>query len=183
MRGTADMLRTLRKRRFGMLFSIVTGLMLTLTVASARAADLALPTDEKILQALKAKRLTRCPHAGTRLRCGGARLRNPPPKGRVGMSKSPSMTAPPLFRARAILFAARFGNQVSDSAERVRVTAAPLCSGAGPEACRGAVVLEDGGIACDAGASAGADYILSLLAGVDRRWLHAIHHGGSVSAD
>jgi hypothetical protein len=83
MRDTAHMLRTLRKRRFGMLFSIVAGLMVSLTVAPVRAADLALPTDEKILEALKAKRLTRCPH--TRLRCGGAQLRNPPLKGRVAM--------------------------------------------------------------------------------------------------
>lgn len=72
-------------------------------------------------------------------------------KGRVAMSKSPSMTAPPLVRARAILFAGRFGNQVFDSAERVRVTVAPLCSGAGSKAWRGAVPFEDGGIACDAG--------------------------------
>jgi hypothetical protein len=64
MRGTADMLRALRKRRFGMLFSIVTGLMVSLTAAPARAADLDLPTDEKILEALKAERLTRCLHAG-----------------------------------------------------------------------------------------------------------------------
>jgi hypothetical protein len=33
------MLRALRKRRFGMLFCIVTGLMVSLTVAPARAAD------------------------------------------------------------------------------------------------------------------------------------------------
>jgi hypothetical protein len=104
MRGTADMRRTLRKRRFGMLFSIVTGLMVSLTVAPARAADLDLPTDAKILEALKAKRLTRCPQAGTRPRCGGARLWNPPLKGRLAMSKSLSMTAPPLFRARALSF-------------------------------------------------------------------------------
>jgi hypothetical protein len=182
MRGTADKLR-IRRRRFGMLFSIVTGLMVSLTVAAARAADLALPTDEKILQALKAKRLTRCPHAGRRLGCGGARLRNPAPKGRVATSKSPSMTAPPLFRVRAILFAGRFGNQVFDSAERVRVTAAPLCSDAGPYAWRGAVVLEDGGIACDAAAPAGADYTSACWTGIDRRRLPAIHHRGSVSAD
>jgi hypothetical protein len=144
MRGTADMLRTFRKRRLGTLFSIVAGLMVSLTVAPARAADLALPTDEKILQALKAKRLTRCPHAGTRLRCGGARLPNLLPKGRAAMFKSPSMTAAPRFRARAISFAARLGNQVFDPAVG---TAAPVCSGAGPEAWRGAVVLEDGGIA------------------------------------
>jgi hypothetical protein len=95
------------------------------------------------------------------------------------MSKSPSMTVRPLLRTTAISVAARFGNQVFDPAERVRVTAAPLCSGAGPDAWRAAV----GGIAYAAGASAGADYILSLLAGIDRRRLHAIYHGGSVSAD
>ena len=83
MISRADMLRALRKRRFGMLFSIAAGLMVSLTVAPARAADLALPTDEKILQALKVKRLTRCPQAGTRPSCGGARLQNPPLKGRV----------------------------------------------------------------------------------------------------
>jgi tetratricopeptide (TPR) repeat protein len=93
-----------------------------------------------------------------------------------------ALTAPPLFRVRAILFAGRFGNQVFDSAERVRVTAAPLCSGAGPEAWRGAVVPEDGGIACDAGAPAGADYTSACWTGIDRRRLLAIHHG-SVSAD
>jgi hypothetical protein len=78
MRGTADMLRAFRKRRFGMLFSIVTGLMVSATVAPAQAADLDRPTDEKILEALKANRLTRCPHGGARRRCGGARLRSPP---------------------------------------------------------------------------------------------------------
>jgi hypothetical protein len=179
MRRTADMLRTFRKRRLGMLFSIVTGLVVSLTVTPARATDLALPTDEKILQALKAKRLTRCPHAGMRLRCGGARLHNPPPKGRAAMSKSPWMTAAPRFRARAISFAARFGNQVFDPAERVRVTAASVCSGAAPEAWRGAVVLEDGGLA-----GFGGCRLHPQLAGRDRpQRLHAIHHGGSVSAD
>jgi hypothetical protein len=96
MRGRADMLRTLRKRRFGLLFSIVVGLMISLTVAPARAADLELPTDEKILQALKAKRLTRCPQTSPRSKCGGARLQTPPPKGRISMSKSLSMTALPF---------------------------------------------------------------------------------------
>ena len=37
MKRTADMSRTFRKRRFGMLFSIVTGLMVSLTVTPARA--------------------------------------------------------------------------------------------------------------------------------------------------
>jgi hypothetical protein len=60
MRCTADMLRALRKDRFGMLFSIVAGFMVSLTVAPARAADLDLLTDKKILETLKAKRLTRC---------------------------------------------------------------------------------------------------------------------------
>ncbi len=114
------MLGALRRRRFGMLFSIAAGLMVSLTVAPARAADLDLPTDEKILEALKAKRLTRCPQTSTRPRCGGARLQNPPLKGRIAMSKSLSMTAPALFRARAISFAARFGNPVFDPAERAR---------------------------------------------------------------
>jgi hypothetical protein len=123
MTGTAGMLGAHRNRRFGMLFSLVIGVMVSLTVAPARAADLAPPTDEKILKALKAKRLTRCPHAGTRLRCGGARLRNPPLKGRVATSKSLSMTAPPLFRLRAISFAACFGDPVLP-AEEVRVAAA-----------------------------------------------------------
>ena len=86
MTGRAGMLRTLRKRRFGMLFSIAAGLMVSLTVAPARAADLALPTDAKILEALKAKRLTRCPQVPTRPGCGGARLRNPPLKGRLAKS-------------------------------------------------------------------------------------------------
>jgi hypothetical protein len=123
MTGTAGMLGAHRNRRFGMLFSIVAGLLVSLTVAPARAADLALPTDEKILEALKAKRLTRCPHAGGRLRCGGARLRNPPLKGRVATSTSRSMTAAPLFRLRAISFAACFGDPVLP-AEQVRVAAA-----------------------------------------------------------
>ena len=82
------MLQALGKRRFGVLFSVVTGLMVSLTVAPARAADLDLPTDEKILEALKAKRLTRCPQASPRPGCGGARLRNLHLKGRVAMSKS-----------------------------------------------------------------------------------------------
>jgi hypothetical protein len=86
MRGTTHMLRALRKRRFGMLFSIAASLMVSLTVAPARAADLALPTDAKILEALKAKRLTRCPQVPTRPGCGGARLWNPSLKGRVAKS-------------------------------------------------------------------------------------------------
>ena len=94
MTGRAGMLRELR---FGILFSIVAGgLMVSLTVAPARAADLL--TDEKILEALKAKRLTRCPQAGTR--CGGAKLQTPPPKDRVSMSKSFSITGPPHYARR-----------------------------------------------------------------------------------
>jgi hypothetical protein len=83
------MRRTLRKCRFSMLFSIAAGLMVSLTAVPARAADLDLPTDAKILDALKAKRLTRCPQSSMRPRCGGARLRHPPLKGGVAMSKSP----------------------------------------------------------------------------------------------
>ena len=82
MTGRTGMLRTLRKRRFGMLFSIAAGLMVSIAGAPARAADLALPTDAKILEALKAKRLTRCPHAPARPRCGGAQLQKLPLKGR-----------------------------------------------------------------------------------------------------
>jgi hypothetical protein len=87
MTGRAGMLRALCKRRFGMLFSIVAGLMVFLNVAPARAADLEIPTDAKILQALKAKRLTRCPQTSTRPRCGGARLQNPSPKGHVQQTR------------------------------------------------------------------------------------------------
>jgi hypothetical protein len=179
MRGTADMLRTFRKRRLGTLFSIVAGLMVSLTVAPARAADLALPTDEKILQALKAKRLTRCPHAGTRLRCGGARLPNLLPKGRAAMFKSPSMTAAPRFRARAISFAARLGNQVFDPAEgswgpRHRFVPAPVLK-------PGEVRLFLRMVASPA--SAAADYTPQLAGGDRPQRLHAIHHGGSVGAD
>jgi hypothetical protein len=66
-----------------MLFSIAASLMVSLSAASVRAADLALPTDEKILEALKAKRLTRCPRASARPRCGGAQLQKRPLKSRV----------------------------------------------------------------------------------------------------
>jgi hypothetical protein len=76
MTGSAGMLRALRNRRLCVLFSIAAGLMVSL---AARAADLELPTDAKILEALKAKRLTRCPRAPARPGCGGARLQNPPP--------------------------------------------------------------------------------------------------------
>jgi hypothetical protein len=76
----ADMLRTLRRRRFAMLFGLAAILMVALGAASVWAADLALPTDEKILEALKAKRLTRCPQVSTRPRCGGAQLQRPPLK-------------------------------------------------------------------------------------------------------
>jgi hypothetical protein len=92
------MLRALRKRRFGMLFSIVAGFMVYLTVAPAQPADLL--TDEKILEALKAKRLTRCPQAMTR--CGGARLQHPPLKGRPSISRSPSMKAFPTGASHAV---------------------------------------------------------------------------------
>jgi hypothetical protein len=92
MRALADMFPA-RKRRFGVLFSIVTGFMGSLIVAPARAADLNLPTDAKIVKELKAKRLTRCPQAGTRTKCGGARLLNPPLKGEVAISSM----AGPLF--------------------------------------------------------------------------------------
>ncbi len=96
MTGRAGMLRALR---VGILFSIVAGgLMVSLTVAPARAADLL--TDEKILEALKAKRLTRCPQASTLSRCGGAQLQTPLPKDRVSMSKSFSITGPPLYARR-----------------------------------------------------------------------------------
>jgi hypothetical protein len=81
------MLRTLRKRRFGVLFSVAAGLMVCLT-AGGQAADLELPAaDQKILDMLKAKRLTRCPHTETRPRCGGAKLENPRPKGRLSMPR------------------------------------------------------------------------------------------------
>jgi hypothetical protein len=43
MSATADMLRALRKRRFGMPLSLVTGLMVSLTVALARAALFLIP--------------------------------------------------------------------------------------------------------------------------------------------
>jgi hypothetical protein len=66
-----------------MLFSIAAGLMVSLAAAPAQAADLELPADAKILKALKAKRLTRCPHVSARPRCGGAQLQNPPANVRV----------------------------------------------------------------------------------------------------
>jgi multidrug efflux pump subunit AcrB len=90
------MLRVLHKYGFGMLFAIVAGLMVSVTVAPVRAADLV--TNEKILDALKAKRLTRCPQVVTR--CGGARLQTPPPEGRLVMSKSLWTAAPPLSAQR-----------------------------------------------------------------------------------
>jgi hypothetical protein len=96
MMGRAGIFRALR---IGMFFSIVAGgLTVSLTVAPARAADLL--TDEKILETLKAKRLTRCPRASTRSRCGGAQLQTLPPKDRVSMSKSFSITGPPLYNGR-----------------------------------------------------------------------------------
>jgi hypothetical protein len=75
-------------RRFGMLLGIVAGLMGSLIAAPAQAADLDLPTDAKIVKVLKAKRLMRCPQAGTRTRCGGARLLNPPLKDQVAISNN-----------------------------------------------------------------------------------------------
>jgi hypothetical protein len=84
MRGRVDMRQIHHKRCFGMLFSIAVGLMVSLTVAPARAADLELLTDEKILAAVKAKRLTRCPQTRTRPSWGEAQLHD---------SKLHSMTA------------------------------------------------------------------------------------------
>lgn len=59
------------------LFGVAAVLMAALTAAPARAADLPIPLDVQILNALKAKRLVRCPRVDTRARCGGARLHNP----------------------------------------------------------------------------------------------------------
>ena len=43
MRGRTDMLRTFRKRWFGMLLSVAAGLIVSVTVASAWSVDLELP--------------------------------------------------------------------------------------------------------------------------------------------
>jgi hypothetical protein len=86
MSNRVDMRRTLRRCWFAMLFGVAASLMVSPNAAPVRAADLALPTDEKILEALKAKRLTRCPRASARPRCGGAQLQNRPLKSRVLMS-------------------------------------------------------------------------------------------------
>jgi hypothetical protein len=77
MSGRAGMIRALR---FGMLFGTVDGLVVCLPLAPTRAANLDVPTNEKILEVLKAKRLTRCPQASTRSRCGGAQLQTSPPE-------------------------------------------------------------------------------------------------------
>jgi hypothetical protein len=92
------MIRTLRKRWFGVLFSIAAGVMVSLAAASARAADLL--TEEKILEALKAKRHPRCPQVESRPRCGGARLQNPALKGRLSMSPSLSIAASAISARR-----------------------------------------------------------------------------------
>jgi hypothetical protein len=87
------MLRTHRKLWLGMLFSIASGVMVCVAIVPIRAADLEQPSDEKILEALKAKRLTRCPRTVTRQSCGGAQLQNPSPKGHLSVSKSRSRKA------------------------------------------------------------------------------------------
>jgi hypothetical protein len=79
------MFQVIRKHGFAMLLGIAAGLAVSLAVVPARAADLL--AEEKILQALKAKRLTRCPAVSALPRCGGARLHHPLPKGRLSMSK------------------------------------------------------------------------------------------------
>jgi hypothetical protein len=89
------MLRVLHKYGFATLLGIAAGLMVSLSAPPAPATELL--TDEKILDALKAKRLTRCPVMSTRPRCGGARLHNLLPKGRLSMSKS-LRAAPPFSR-------------------------------------------------------------------------------------
>ncbi len=85
MTRKAGMLRILRKHGVAVMFSIAAGFMVSLAVAPARAADLL--ANEKILEALKAKRLTRCPVTSVRPRCGGARLHHPLPKGPLSMSR------------------------------------------------------------------------------------------------
>jgi hypothetical protein len=45
MKGKPGMLRTLHRRRLGTVFGIAAGLMVSLTITPARAADLELPTD------------------------------------------------------------------------------------------------------------------------------------------
>jgi len=72
----ANIFQRPRKLRFGLLFAIVIGgVTVTLTVGSGLAVDQ--PTEAQILQALKAKRLTRCPQPSARSGCGGAPLQNP----------------------------------------------------------------------------------------------------------
>jgi hypothetical protein len=72
--------------------------MVSVTVAPAGVADLALLTDENILEVLKAKRLHAVPSddRATELR------RSTPPKGRVSTQKPHSMTARPHY-ARGII--------------------------------------------------------------------------------
>jgi hypothetical protein len=105
MSSRAGMQRTLRRCWFAMLFSIAS-LMASLSAAPVWAADLALPTDEKILEALKAKRLTRCPRVIARPRCGGAQLQKRPLKSRVLLSITYDNAyhdsyAPPTWRRNA----------------------------------------------------------------------------------
>lgn len=70
------MLRRLGNRRIDAAFAAVLGSVLLLAGAAVgRAAEQ--PTGEQILDALKAKRLTRCPQASAASGCGGAQLGQP----------------------------------------------------------------------------------------------------------
>ena len=76
MRVKPNIFQLLCKPRFGLVFAIaVGGLTATLTIGSAMAVDQ--PTEAQILQALKAKRLTRCPQTTARSGCREAQAENP----------------------------------------------------------------------------------------------------------
>ena len=67
----------LDNRRIGAaLAAVIGGAMLLAGVASVLAVEQ--PTEAQILDALKAKRLTRCPHLSEKSGCGGAPLAHRP---------------------------------------------------------------------------------------------------------
>jgi outer membrane protein OmpA-like peptidoglycan-associated protein len=66
----------LGKPRFGLAFAVAAGAVIAFAGVGSTPAG-AQPTEAQIIEALKAKRLTRCPHLDSGLGCGEAQVEKP----------------------------------------------------------------------------------------------------------